>query len=238
LSNVLSLTAAAPPPASTPARSKTTSIQDVRRQRSSPRSSVNEITQEQQSPAVAPNNGAQSFQPAPGSSALIPPIIDVAIVGLSGRYPRANNLKEFWKNLSSAANCITEIPEDRWRWATYYDSEKGKPGKIYTKWGGFIEGIDQFDPLFFKISPKEAKRMDPQERIFLESCYHAIEDAGYTPESLGNAEKIGVFVGVMNSRYTPQPAHSSIANRVSYVLNFQGPSMAIDTACSSSLTAI
>jgi polyketide synthase PksM len=80
--------------------------------------------------------------------------------------------------------------------------------------------------------------MDPQERLFLESCYHAIEDAGYTPETLGDIDKIGVFAGVMNARYNSQPLYYSIANRVSYVFNFQGPSMAVDTACSSSLTAI
>jgi acyl transferase domain-containing protein/cation diffusion facilitator CzcD-associated flavoprotein CzcO/acyl carrier protein/SAM-dependent methyltransferase len=165
-------------------------------------------------------------------------IFDVAIIGLTGRYPQSKNLNEFWANLSSGNNCISEIPAERWKWADYYDEEKGTQGKIYTKWGGFIEGIDLFDPLFFKISPKEAKRMDPQERLFLESCYHAIEDAGYTPDSLDSDNKIGVFVGVMNSRYTQQPNYFSIANRVSYTFNFHGPSMAVDTACSSSLTAI
>src|SRR6266508_1765833 len=208
--------------------SRATSIQGMRRQRSFPRPSASVVAQEQK---------AVASHAAPGS-ALTPLIFDVAIIGLSGRYPRSNNLKEFWVNLSNGVNCITEIPRDRWNWEEYYDPEKGKPGKIYTRWGGFLEGIDQFDPLFFKISPKEAKRMDPQERLFVEACYHAIEDTGYTPENLGRAEKVGVFVGVMNSRYTPQPAHSSIANRVSYVFNFQGPSMAVDTACSSSLTAI
>ena len=165
-------------------------------------------------------------------------IVDVAIVGLSGRYPKAKDLGEFWDRLSNGVNCITQVPAERWKWEDHFDAEKGKPGKIYSQWGGFLDGIDEFDPLFFKIAPKEAKRMDPQERLFLQSCYHAIEDAGYTPEGLGPVEKIGVFVGVMNSRYTPQPAHYSIANRVSYFFNFQGPSMAVDTACSSSLTAI
>src|SRR5262245_48189525 len=238
LVTALSMTAAAPQQFPPPARSRATSAQGVRRQRSRPRLSAGVITQEQKTSVVEQMSLQQTFRPTPGSAALIPPIFDVAIIGLSGRYPRSNNLKEFWVNISNGVNCITEIPRDRWRWEKYYDPEKGKVGKIYTKWGGFIEGIDQFDPLFFKISPREAKRMDPQERLFLQSCYHAMEDAGYTPENLGKQEKIGVFVGVMNSRYTPQPAHSSIANRVSYVFNFQGPSMAIDTACSSSLTAI
>jgi polyketide synthase PksL len=180
----------------------------------------------------------QAFQPATNSSAVPTPIFDVAVIGLSGRYPRSSNLKEFWANLANGVNCIAEIPRERWDWQDYYDPEKGKSGKMYTKWGGFIDGIDQFDPLFFKISPVEAKNMDPQERLFLESSYHAIEDAGYTPENLGKPEKVGVFVGVMNSRYARQPGYFSIANRVSYLFNFQGPSMAVDTACSASLTAI
>src|SRR6266700_1144300 len=213
-----------------------TSTRDMRRQRRGAQPLAGVIAQEQETSAQA--SLQPTFPAAPRSAVLPSSIFDVAIIGLSGRYPRSNNLKEFWANLSKGVNCITEIPKDRWDWEKYYVAERGKPGKIYTKWGGFIEGIDQFDPLFFKISPKEAKRIDPQERVFLESCYHAIEDAGYTPENLGKPEKVGVFVGVMNSRYTPQPAHSSIANRVSYLFNFQGPSMAVDTACSSSLTAI
>ena len=165
-------------------------------------------------------------------------IFDVAVIGMSGRYPKSKNLEEFWNNLGNGVNCVSEIPKDRWDWQEYYDSIKGMPGKIYTKWGGFIEDIDKFDPLFFQISPREAERMDPQERLFLETAYHTIEDAAYTPETLEQTRKIGVFVGVMNSRYPLQPAYSSIANRISYLFNFQGPSMAIDTACSSSLTAI
>ena len=234
LVTLLSVTPAGPqqsPPA--PAEPGAASGRRVHRQRSRLRPAA-----EQKTPAGSQKERQQTLSATPDSAALKRPMFDVAVVGLSGRYPRSNNLKEFWLNLSNGVNCITEIPRDRWNWEKYYDPEKGKSGKIYTRWGGFIEGIDLFDPLFFKISPKEAKRMDPQERIFLESCYHAIEDAGYTPENLGAAEKIGVFVGVMNSRYTPQPVHSSIANRISYLFNFQGPSMAVDTACSASLTAI
>jgi acyl transferase domain-containing protein/aryl carrier-like protein/SAM-dependent methyltransferase len=168
----------------------------------------------------------------------IRPVFDVAIIGCSGRYPRSGNLDAFWEHLAQGENCVTEIPRDRWNWEEYFDAEKGKAGKIYTRWGGFLADIDKFDPLFFKISPKEAKGIDPQERVFLESCYHAIEDAGYTPETLGDIAKVGVFVGVMSSSYNPQPLYYSIANRVSYLFNFQGASMAVDTACSSSLTAI
>ncbi len=165
-------------------------------------------------------------------------VFDVAIVGLAGRYPKSDDLDAFWDNLAHGRSCIEEIPADRWRWEDYYDPERGREGRMYTRWGGFLSGIDRFDPLFFRISPKEAKRIDPQERLFLETCYHAIEDAGYTPDSLDAPDRVGVFVGVMNARYTAQPSHYSIANRVSYVFDFRGASMAVDTACSSSLTAI
>ena len=173
-----------------------------------------------------------------GSAIQAHSIQDVAIIGLSGRYPQAYNVNELWNKLSEGKNCITEIPEGRWNWKEYFDEEKGKKGKMYTKWGGFIDDIDKFDPLFFRISPREAEQMDPQERLFLEIAYSSIEDAGYTPGTLCENRKIGVFVGVMNGYYPTSSNYWSIANRISYLLNFQGPSMAVDTACSSSLTAI
>ncbi|MEC1541502.1 polyketide synthase PksM [Bacillus subtilis] len=163
---------------------------------------------------------------------------DIAIIGISGRYPQAETAEDFWNNLKEGRNCIEEIPKDRWDWKAYYDKEKGKEGSIYTKWGGFIKDMDKFDPLFFQISPLEAERMDPQERLFLQTAYASIEDAGYTPDSLCSSRKIGVFAGVMNKNYPTGYGYWSIANRISYLLNFQGPSLAVDTACSSSLTAI
>ncbi|MEH1778402.1 MAG: SDR family NAD(P)-dependent oxidoreductase [Nostoc sp.] len=173
----------------------------------------------------SPENGSTSNQ-------------DIAIIGLSGRYPQADNINDFWQNLKVGKNCITEIPQERWDWKQYFDAEKGKEGKLYTKWGGFIDDVDKFDPLFFQLSAREAERMDPQERLFLQSAYNSIEDAGYTPTTLCNSRKVGVFVGVMNSTYPRQPSDWSMANRVSYLFNFQGPSLSVDTACSSSLTAL
>ncbi len=143
-------------------------------------------------------------------------------------------------------------------WTEYFDEDKNKFGKMYTKWGGFIDGVDEFDPLFFNISPRDAQFIDPQERIFLECVYHAIEDAGYTKDNIVKTKKssmgakVGVYVGVMYEEYQLYGAQeqtkgrmlaiggnpSSIANRVSYVYNFHGPSMSIDTMCSSSLTAV
>lgn len=163
---------------------------------------------------------------------------DVAIIGLAGKYAEANNIDEFWNNLKEGKNCISEIPADRWDWKKYFSEEKGKTGKMYTKWAGFIKDIDKFDPLFFRITPKEAALMDPQERLFLEVVYECMENAGYTPQNLSQSRKVGVFAGVMNESYRRGTHYWSIANRVSYLMNFQGPSMVIDTACSSSLTAI
>ncbi|XPG33992.1 type I polyketide synthase [Variovorax sp. NFACC29] len=182
--------------------------------------------------------------------------LDVAIIGLSGRYPQANSLEEFWHNLAHGVDCVTEVPAERWDHSRYFDPEKGKLGKSYSKWGGFVDGVDRFDPLFFNISPREAVVMDPQERLFLQCVYETMEDAGYTRQDLagrardtGPSGSVGVFVGVMYEEYQLYGAQmepgvalggspSSIANRVSYFCNFHGPSLAMDTMCSSSLTAI
>ncbi|GCF07146.1 hypothetical protein KDI_07100 [Dictyobacter arantiisoli] len=167
-----------------------------------------------------------------------PHVQDIAIIGLSGRYPGARNMQEFWQLLRNGSSSITEIPADRWDWQQYFAEARGKKGTSYTKWGGFLKDVDAFDPLFFHISPKEAEQMDPQERLFLEEAYASIEDAGYTPANLSAKGRVGVFVGVTNANYPSGASYWSIANRVSYLLDFHGPSLAVDTACSSSLTAI
>ncbi|WP_155660759.1 SDR family NAD(P)-dependent oxidoreductase, partial [Priestia megaterium] len=163
---------------------------------------------------------------------------DVAIVGLAGRYPQADDINTFWDNLKNGKNSVEEIPKERWDWQDYFNSEKGKKGTMYTKWGAFIKDIDKFDPLFFQISPAEAEKMDPQERLFLETVYASIEDAGYTPANLSESRKVGVFAGIMNAFYPSGANFWSLSNRISYIFNFQGPSITVDTACSSSLTAI
>lgn len=182
----------------------------------------------------------------------------IAIVGLSGRYPQARDLQAFWNNLRDGKDCIVEIPSDRWDWRDYYSEDRTVPGRHYSKWGGFIEGVDEFDARFFNISPLEAVNIDPQERLFLEHAWMAMEDAGYTraslqvPNGTDLPAQVGVYAGVMYGEYQLLGAEaslqgkpmgfasnlSSIANRVSFALNLHGPSMAVDTMCSSSLTAI
>lgn len=182
---------------------------------------------------------------------------DIAIIGMAGRFPGAANISEFWANLVAGKDCVTEVPPSRWDWKKF-DNLTSPSGKPISRWGGFIDNADCFDPHFFSIAPREAEILDPQERLFLEVCWECIEDAGYTPQTLtaysgGNhSSSVGVFAGVMHKDYTligaeavaegmPLPLslnYAPIANRVSYFCNFNGPSMAIDTVCSSSLVSV
>lgn len=185
------------------------------------------------------------------SHGLTGEIEDIAIIGINGIFPKAEDLNTFWDNLKNGVDCITEVPSNRWDHSRYYDPEPGKKGKVYSKWGGFIDAYNQFDPLFFQLTPKDAELLDPQERVFLQCVHGAIEDAGYTRKTLWNS-KTGVFVGVMYGHYqlygaqeslkgnimSLSSSYASIANRVSYFYNFHGPSIAMDTMCSSSLTAL
>lgn len=175
----------------------------------------------------------------------------IAIIGMAGRYPMADDLDEFWDNLVEGRDCIQEIPADRWDRDRWYDPDPAAPGRAHTRWGGFLRDVDRFDPLFFGISPRQAELMDPQERLFLQTAWHAMEDAGYSRAHI-SGRAVGVYVGVMYGEYQFHGALdvlrggrpltgsllASIANRVSYTLNLSGPSMALDTMCSSSLTAI
>ncbi|MFE7390176.1 SDR family NAD(P)-dependent oxidoreductase [Streptomyces sp. NPDC057582] len=172
---------------------------------------------------------------------------EIAVIGVAGRYPQADSLDAFWDNLRSGRDSVTEIPVDRWDKEALYDPEKGRPGRTYGRWGGFLSSVDRFDPAFFGISRKEAEWMDPQERLFLTTAWHTLEDAGYPPDAL-REETVGVFLGIMWNHYqlvtdgaggvAPTALHSSAANRVSFALDLSGPSIALDTACSSSLTAL
>jgi acyl transferase domain-containing protein/acyl carrier protein len=183
---------------------------------------------------------------------------DVAVIGIAGRYPQANSIRQFWSNLKRGVDSIIEIPKKRWDKNIFSDL-RSPSGKKLSIWGGFIDDVDCFDAQFFRVSPREAENMDPQERLFLQTCWEAIEDSGYTPsdivpslENTGTGRNVGVFVGVMHKDYTLIQAESvlrgekipmslnyaSIANRVSYFCDFHGPSITVDTVCSSSLTAL
>lgn len=202
----------------------------------------------------------ESKKPTPQAKPLKRACDEIAIIGVSGRYPQADNLNEFWQNLCEGKDCVTEVPKDRWNIKEYFSDEFDKlpEGKMYCKWGGFLDKAFDFDPLLFNISPIEAEMMDPQERLFLEVSWEAMEDAGYTRKGIRELiEKkktadVGVFVGVTSTTYQlhgpsqwltknyvmPNSSEWSVANRVSYVYNLQGPSITVDTACSSALSAV
>ncbi len=175
--------------------------------------------------------------------------MDIAIVGMSFRVPGADTKEAFWNILSENRSVTGTVPQDRRQWPIWKDLNL-EDEKI--QYGGFVDDIDKFDPRFFGISPEEARFMDPQHRMVLESVYTALEDAGIAPQTMGGSDT-GVFIGVSGFDYyslcragdnkeikaydTIGSSHSILANRISYLLDVHGPSKAIDTACSSSLVA-
>jgi acyl transferase domain-containing protein/acyl carrier protein len=176
----------------------------------------------------------------------------IAIIGIGCRFPGSSGPDEFWNSIHGGRDEITEVPADRFKLDEVYDPDPTVPGKVCTRWGGFVDQVDKFDPQFFGISPREAARMDPQQRLLLEVTWEALEDAGQAPEKLAGGNT-GVFVGISNNDYGRTQfsdfsridayagtgnALSIAANRISYLLDFRGPSIAIDTACSSSLVAV
>ena len=181
---------------------------------------------------------ANVVKPAPRAAATE----EIAVIALSGRYPGARDLDELWDNLLAGRDSVTEVPADRWD-----DSDQGD--RPATRWGGFLDGVDEFDSLLFAVSPREAAIMDPQTRLFLECVWQLLEGACYTRDARGG-DTVGVYVGTMYQQYqllASDPAHesitsvlsaASIANRVSHFFDLTGPSMSVDTTCSSSLVAI
>ncbi|MGH9346211.1 MAG: SDR family NAD(P)-dependent oxidoreductase, partial [Vicinamibacterales bacterium] len=174
----------------------------------------------------------------------------IAIVSMAGRFPRANDVEELWENIAQSRDCISEVPPERWPADRFYDPKRQTAGKSYSRWMGVVQDAEAFDPLFFNISPAEAAWMDPQQRMFLEECWHCLEDGAIRPSALSGA-RCGVFVGCGPSDYGRDPernglhvhgltggASSILAARISYFLNLTGPCLAIETACSSSLVAI
>ncbi|SHM70506.1 polyketide synthase PksJ [Duganella sacchari] len=176
----------------------------------------------------------------------------IAIIGISLRVPGAHDYRSFWNNLKQGIESVGPVPAERWDGEAYYDADMSVPGRSNSKWGGFLSDIDQFEPLFFNLAPKEAALMDPQQRLCLMESWRALEDAGYAPDSL-HQQQVGVFVGAREPDYAGlgarqgQPSSAAtllgsdmslIAARISYFLNLNGPSLVVDTACSSSMTAL
>src|SRR6201993_1652315 len=176
----------------------------------------------------------------------------IAIVGASCRFPGAENLDEFWQLLMAAGDAVSQVGDRRWSTRFYYHPDRSEPGKSYTWSAGLITGVDLFEPSFFGISPREAAQMDPQQRLLLELAWHAFEDAGIPPSKISGSAT-GVYIGASTTDYSDlrigDPASadsyfmtgstlSILANRISYVFDLRGPSLAVDTACSSSLVAL
>ncbi|MEQ8971994.1 MAG: beta-ketoacyl synthase N-terminal-like domain-containing protein [Coleofasciculus sp. C1-SOL-03] len=177
----------------------------------------------------------------------------IAIIGMGCRFPgNAHNPEAFWQLLRHGVDAIREVPPDRWDIKAYYDPDPDTPGKMYSRYGGFLEQVDQFDPQFFGITPREAVSLDPQQRLLLEVSWEALEQSGISPQTLVGS-RTGVFVGMGIDDYakaqiktsTPIDAYTGSGNafcfgagRLSYSLGLQGPSLAVDTACSTSLVTV
>ncbi|MFQ5984071.1 MAG: aminotransferase class III-fold pyridoxal phosphate-dependent enzyme [Alphaproteobacteria bacterium] len=176
----------------------------------------------------------------------------IAIIGIGCRFPQADTPAAFWQLLRNGVDAIKEVPADRWDVERFFDPDPETPGRMNTRWGGFLDHVDRFDPEFFGISPREACSMDPQQRLLLEVVWEALEDAGLPRQRLAGT-RTGVFIGISNFDYSrllghdpqainaytgPGTALSIAANRISYLWDFRGPSLALDTACSSSLVAV
>ena len=179
----------------------------------------------------------------------------IAVIGMACRAPGGVvDPASFWKLLLEGRDAISAVPQGRWDHEAFYDPDPDTPGCIATRFGGFINDVDQFDPEFFGIAPREAEGMDPQQRLVVEACWEALEHAGRAPNQL-EGTPTGVFIGAAASDYaylqlkSDDPdlldahfasgiAHSVLSGRISYLLGLQGPSLTIDTACSSSLVAV
>ncbi|RRR71697.1 MAG: acyltransferase domain-containing protein, partial [Candidatus Viridilinea halotolerans] len=177
----------------------------------------------------------------------------LAIISMACRLPGATTPEEFWGLLHAGRDHVQVVPSSRWRIDDYYAPERPTAGKVYTREGSFLEQVDQFDPGFFRIAPREAMGMDPQHRLLLEVSWELLERAGLDPQAL-RGSRSGVFVGIGEREYghlqvgsdvaqiashaATASGHSIAAGRIAYTLGLQGPTLAVDTACSSSLVAI
>ena len=190
---------------------------------------------------------------ADGRAPIVPlaPDEPIAIVGLACRFPGADGPDAFWRLLCDGVDAIGEVPADRWPADALYDPDPAAPGRMATRWGGFLDAVDQFDAGFFGLSPREAAQADPQQRLALELAWEALEDAGIRARAL-TGSRTGVFMGAMWSDYarlltdrvgiaqhtaTGQDI-SIVSARIAYFFGLEGPALTIDTACSSALVAV
>jgi acyl transferase domain-containing protein/acyl carrier protein len=178
----------------------------------------------------------------------------IAIIGMGCRFPGgADTPQAFWELLCAGVNAVTEAPPHRWH-SDYYDPDPNAAGKMYTRHGGFLAQVDQFDPQFFNISPREAASLDPQQRLLLEVAWEAIEHANLPLEKLKES-LTGVFIGIsafdyalltekwtdpeqIDAYYGTGNSLSIASGRIAYFLGLTGPTLSVDTACSSSLVAL
>lgn len=177
----------------------------------------------------------------------------VAVVGMACRFPGADSTEAYWELLREGRDVVREVPADRWAVDALYDPDPDAPGRIATRWGGYLDDVQGFDAAFFSVSPREARAMDPQQRLLLEVTWRAFEDAGIPPDR-HHGSSAGVFVGMCNNDYLTRllkegpeaidaylssgNAYSVAAGRISFTFGFQGPAVTVDTACSSSLVAL
>ncbi len=177
----------------------------------------------------------------------------IAVVGMGCRFPGgAVGPEAYWKFLTRGGDGISEIPSDRWNADEYYDPDQFAPGRMSSKWGGFLSDVAGFDADYFGISPREAEAMDPQQRLMLEVAYEALEHAGIATDELSGvraAVMMGVYYGEYQTISAANPdaidaysatgnAHAVAVGRIAYLLGLRGPAVAIDSACSSSLVTI
>lgn len=177
----------------------------------------------------------------------------IAIIGMGCRYPGdVGGPADLWHLLTTETDAVTEVPAHRWDADAYFDPDPDAEGKTYTRWGGFVDGVEEFDAGFFDISVGEARMLDPQQRLLLETSWEALEHAGY-PASRLEGSRTGVFVGLMSNDYAERMARADLApnawfgtgnlssvasGRLSYFFGANGPSLTVDTACSSSLVTV
>jgi acyl transferase domain-containing protein/surfactin synthase thioesterase subunit/acyl carrier protein len=196
------------------------------------------------------------IEPSRAPSELVAPVSTdepIAIVGMGCRFPGdVNDPESFWRLLMDGGDAISEVPGERWDIEQWYDPDPDAPGKMTTRWGGFLRDIERFDPLFFGLSPREAASVDPQERLLLETTWEALEHAGLKPDTLMGSDT-GVYMGLCGNEYQSRlmadvrsldpysmlgTMHSTMVGRLSYWLGLKGPNLPVDTACSSSLVAV